>query len=98
MPQNSTSTFVLRPNPVLCRIWGHKLDADASYYHGVDYCERCVQEVCDAGTREWMKTKLWILRCRIADALKPIVRFFRRCPDCQNRFNRCDESVDHLPF
>lgn len=84
--------FVRKPTPLLCRLWGHSIDPDASYYYAVDYRERCVEQVTDTGPREWIRTRLWIVRCRILDVLKPAISFFRRCPDCQHRFNRCDES------
>jgi hypothetical protein len=90
---------VKKPAPIMCRLWGHAIDADASYYYGVGYCDRCVGQVDGAGPREWLRTRIWIARrCLYESLLQPVVGFFSRCPDCKHRFYRCDESVDHIPF
>ena len=86
------------PTRLLCRLWGHRLDAEASYHYGVDYCERCAREVTGTGLREWLKTQAWVLRWRTASLAAPLIGGWRRCPDCQRRFTRCDESVEHIPF
>jgi hypothetical protein len=91
--------FVNKAAPLLCRVWGHAIDEDASYYYGVDYCDRCVGAIDNKGPREWIRTRFWIIRRSIYEALiRHVIGFFSRCPDCNHRFNRCDESVDHLPF
>jgi hypothetical protein len=88
-----------KTTPVMCRLWGHAIDVDASYYYGVEYCNRCVGAVCDTGPREWIRTRISIVCSWIYEAaIKPVAGFFSRCPDCNHRFNRCDESIDHIPF
>jgi hypothetical protein len=92
------SSSVRTAPPLLCRLWGHKLDEEASYFYYVDYCERCNRHVSDTGRRERFKTRLWLLRTRIRDAVRRIVRCMRPCPDCGRRFGRCDSSAEHIPF
>lgn len=84
--------------PLMCRVWGHRIDPDASYYYGVEYCDRCVESVNDVGPREWLRAQWWALRYRVHEAIAPHLNYFKKCPDCGHRFNKCDDTVDHLPF
>jgi len=90
--------MVESPAPILCRVWGHKLNQEMSYHYYIDYCERCGRHVSNTGLREQLRRRLWLLRGALVTFIRPVARFFRRCPDCRRRFNQCDGSVEHFPL
>lgn len=85
--------------PLLCVIWGHKLNAEATYFYGIDHCDRCRRDVAgQTGAREWLKVRLYFGRQWIGERIKGFVSFWLPCPECGKRFGKHDDAVDHLPF
>lgn len=84
---------------LICKLWGHDLDPEASYYYAADHCRRCDQHAyqLDTGLREWLLVRCWVARRWILDRLQSW-GYWLKCTDCGQRFGRHDESVDHLPF
>ena len=88
-----------QPRSLMCRIWGHDLNPEASYYYALCYCNRCVHEVPEdeTGLREWLGVRFWLLRRSIAYTVSSW-RAWITCPECGLHFGRHDQKVDHLPF
>lgn len=87
----------MRPE-VMCKLVGHQLDADASYYYSLDVCKRCGRELHHPLRYEHLMVRIRI-GCRwIAERLNWFKEFFTRCPECGLRFHRHDDRFDHLPF
>jgi hypothetical protein len=84
--------------PLMCRVWGHKLNGEASHYYCLDYCDRCHCEVTGrTGLREWLKVRLWLAQQWLAWQAKRF-RYWWKCSDCGHHFGKHDEAADHLPF
>jgi uncharacterized C2H2 Zn-finger protein len=83
---------------MLCKILGHKLDAEAAHYYGVFHCDRCgtVYER-DVGVREWIRVRLALARYWLRELVVD-ARQWVRCSDCGRRFGRHDDAADHIPF
>lgn len=83
---------------LLCRIWGHDLDPDASYYYRIDYCRNCERQVDGStGLREWLKVRWSIFTDNVRGTLYGW-RCWLKCSECGKRFGRHDDRFDHLPF
>jgi len=83
---------------VMCKLVGHRLDTDASYYCSLDVCKRCGKELHRPLWHERLTVRIRI-GCRwVLERLYLFVQFFTRCPECGLRFHRHDDRFDHLPF
>lgn len=82
-----------------CRLMGHRLDPEASYYYAIDHCTRCDCEVQIGMLKverikvriaiEWQFAKEWV---------SSFLARFRPCPECGKKWGRHDATIDHLPF
>jgi hypothetical protein len=92
---------------LLCRIFGHKIDwPDAPFDYRIAQCKRCgVARAEQYGEEPFTNTECWgvfypfvWLKYKSVSAKDYIRQFFSPCSDCGRRFNRHDNSIDHLPF
>lgn len=87
--------------PLRCRLLGHRLHVDASYYYGIDQCEHCGREFF-AGRFPVARAKVRVTVAArwLANWARGIrFRFFllHQCSECGRRFGH-DSSIEHLPF
>lgn len=92
---------------ILCKLLGHRIDwPDAPHDYRIAQCTRCgVSRAEPYGDEpftefEWhgvLVPFFWMRRKSVA-AKDTVKQFFTPCSDCGRRFNRHDQSVDHLPF
>lgn len=86
---------------LICFLIGHRYDKFA-LDNGVEYCTRCKYEdnaLCDSLPEMARILRWWFIHAtRIRNMIDRARHWIRRCPDCGRRFNRCDETVDHVPF
>lgn len=87
--------------PLACHILGHAINHEASYYYGVEYCDRCEKQVPgNTGLKKALENLGWAL-WRIRDAMCDCalrVRQWLTCSDCGRHFGRHDDAFDHIPF
>jgi hypothetical protein len=92
---------------LLCKIFGHKIDwPQAPFDYRIAQCKRCGvtraeqygEEPFTAVEHHGIFTPLIWLRSKSVEMKDRIKQFFAPCSDCGRRFNRHDNSIDHLPF
>lgn len=84
--------------PVLCRLWGHAIDAEAADHYCVYYCERCHEQVDpDRGPAAWLRRQWHSARYAIRDRIFRF-RAWLTCTECGKHFGRHDREYDHIPF
>lgn len=82
-----------------CKILGHRLDVDSSYYYGLDICTRCQEEFIGQPLHvEYMKVRAVVASRVLRDWALWLSSLPKKCPDCGKRWGRHDDSQDHLPF
>jgi uncharacterized CHY-type Zn-finger protein len=83
----------------ICKLIGHRLDVDASYYYSLDVCTRCHEEFAAQPLHvEHAKVRMVIASRWVRELTASVAGFFQKCPDCGHRWHRHDDSFDHLPF